>query len=149
MSNFQPSADGKGMSLVLVQAKTGREISCPLAPETVAMIEALRAKAGVVPLATAPIIRGLHGRRYLKDNFTHRFRDICRAAGLPDHLQFRDLRRTAETEVMEGGATVSEAAAMTGHSIAHTSRMADTYTVLNERMARNAQAKRNKGRSKV
>ncbi len=148
-NNFQPSVDGKGMSLSLVQAKTGREISCPLAPETVSMIEALRAKSGVVPLATAPIIRGPHGRRYLKDNFTHRFRDICRAAGLPDELQFRDLRRTAETEVMEGGATVPEAAAMTGHSIAHTSRMADTYTVLNERMARNAQAKRNKRGAKV
>ena len=148
-TGYQTSMDGKGKSLLLVQAKTGRSISCPLAPKTVAMIEALRSSAGVIPLATSPIIRGPHGRRYLKDNFTHRFRDICRAAGLPDDLQFRDLRRTAETEVMEGGGTVPEAAAMTGHSIAHTSRMADTYTVMSEGMARNAQAKRNKRRSKV
>ena len=96
-NNFQPSMDGKGMSLVLDQGKTGRPISCPLASETVAMIEALRTNAGVIPLATAPIIRGPHGRPYKKDNFTHRFRDICRAAGIPDDLQFRDIRRTVVT----------------------------------------------------
>ena len=138
-----------GERLSLTQAKTDKTICCPLSPETVAMIEALRAKAGVVPLATAPIIRGPHGRRYLKDNFTHRFRDICRAAGLPDHLQFRDLRRTTATELAAAGATAAEIAAVTGHSITRSQRILDTYVRAGEDIARNAQAKRNKGRSKV
>ncbi len=148
-NSYQPSADGKGMSLVLDQAKTGRAIAAPLAPETVAMIEALRSNAGVIPLATAPIIRGPHGRPYKKDNFTHRFRDICRAVGIPDDLQFRDLRRTVQTEVAEGEGTAAEMAAKTGHSIGHSARILDTYTVTSERMARNAQAKRNRRRAKV
>jgi len=148
-SSFQPSIDGNGMSLVLDQAKTGRPISCPLSPETVAMIESLRTNSGVIPLATAPIIRGPHGRPYKKDNFPHRFRDICRAAGIPDDLQFRDIRRTVVTEVAEGEGTSSEMAATTGHSIAHSQRILDTYTVKTEGMARNAKAKRNKRRSKV
>ncbi len=146
---FQPSADGSGMSLVLDQAKTGRAIAAPMAPETVAMIEARRISEGTIPLATAPIIRGPHGRPYKKDNFTHRFRDICRAAGIPDDLQFRDLRRTVVTEVAEGEGTSAEVASVSGHSIAHSQRILDTYTVTSERMARQAQAKRNKGRPKV
>ena len=146
---FQPSADGHGMSLVLDQAKTGREQAAPLTPETVAMIEASRINEGTIPLATAPIIRGPHGRPYKKDNFTHRFRDICRAAGIPDDLQFRDIRRTVQTEVADGEGTSAEMASKTGHSIAHSQRILDTYTVTSENMARNAQAKRNKRRSKV
>ena len=113
------------------------------------MIEALRTNAGVIPLATAPIIRGPHGRPYKKDNFIHRFRDICRAAGIPDDLQFRDIRRTVATEVGEAGGTSSEMASTTGHSIGHSQRILDTYTVTTEQMARNAKAKRNKRRSKV
>ena len=147
--SYQPSTDGSGKSLVLDQGKTGSAIAAPLSPKTVEMIEARWISEGTIPLATAPIIRGPHGRPYKKDNFTHRFRGICRAAGIPDDLQFRDLRRTVQTELAEGEATAQESAAVTGHSIAHSARMLDTYTVTSERMARNAQAKRNKRRAKV
>ena len=138
-----------GGCLVLKQAKTGKPISCPLAPKTVAMIEAWRASSGVIPLATSPIIRGPHGRRYQKDNFTHRFRDICRAVGIPDNLQFRDLRRTTATELAAAGATAAEIAAVTGHSITRSQRILDTYVRTGEDMAREAQAKRNKREAKV
>ncbi|MCZ6772747.1 MAG: tyrosine-type recombinase/integrase [Proteobacteria bacterium] len=148
-TGFQTSTDGNGMSLFLDQGKTGVPISCPLAPETVAMIEPLRTSGGVIPLASAPIIRGPHGRPYKKDNFTHRFRDICQAAGIPDDLQFRDIRRTVVTEVAAGEGTSAEIASTTGHSIAHSQRILDTYTVTSEAMARNAKAKRNKRRPKV
>ena len=134
---------------MLDQGKTGDAIAAPLTSETVTMIEARRISEGTIPLATAPIIRGPHGRPYKKDNFTHRFRDICRAAGVPDDLQFRDLRRTVVTEMAEGEVTSAEMASKTGHSIAHSARILDTYTVMSERMARNAQAKRNKRRAKV
>jgi integrase len=136
-----------GERLVLRQGKTGRDIACPLSAETVAMIEQCR--QGTIPLATAPIIRGPHGRAYLKDNFTHRFRDICRAAGIPDELQFRDLRRTTATELAAAGSTAAEIAAVTGHSIGRSQKILDTYVRTNEAMARNAQAKRNKGGPKV
>ena len=148
-SNYQRAADGEGMVLSLNQAKTDNPISCPLATETIQMIEKRWTAEGTIPLATAPIIRGPHGRPYKKDNFTHRFRDICRAADIPDDLQFRDLRRTVVTEVAEGEGTSAEVASVSGHSIAHSQRILDTYTVTSERMARTAQAKRNKRRPKV
>ncbi len=138
-----------GERLVLTQAKTGKTISCPLAPETIETIEAWRASAGAIPLATAPIIRGPHGRPYKKDNFTRGFRDICRAVGVPDDLQFRDLRRTTATELAAAGATAAEIASVTGHTITRSQRILDTYVRTGEDMARQAQAKRNKRRSKV
>ncbi len=131
-----------GERLVLTQAKTGNPISCPLTPETIEEIEAWRASAGAIPLASAPIIRGPHGRPYKKDNFTHRFRDICRAVGVPDDLQFRDLRRTTATELAAAGATAAEIAAVTGHSITRSQRILDTYVRTGEDMARQAQNKR-------
>jgi integrase len=129
-----------GESLLLRQQKTGREQRVPLWTETVAMIE--QSRGDTIPLATAPIIRAPHGRPYAKDNFEHRFRNICRAAGIPNDLQFRDIRRTAATERAVGGSTAAELAAATGHSIAHGARMLDTYVVLDYNMARTAQAKR-------
>ena len=136
-----------GDRLVLRQGKTGKVISCPLGAEMVNMIEARR--AGTIPLANAPIIRGPHGRPYLKSNFAHRFRDICRATGIPDDIKFMDLRRTTATELAAAGATAPEIASVTGHSISRSQQILDTYVRTNEAMARNAQAKRNKGGSKV
>jgi len=136
-----------GERLVLKQGKTGKNIACPLSAETITMIEECR--KGTIPLATAPIIRGPHGRAYLKDNFTHRFRDICRSSGIPHELQFRDLRRTTATELAAAGSTAAEIAAVTGHSIARSQKILDTYVRTNETMARNAQAKRNKSGPKV
>lgn len=133
-----------GQSLWLNQQKTGAEQRAPLYPETVAMIEA--ARGDTIPLANAPIIRAPHGKAYAKDNFEHRFRGICKAAGIPDGLQFRDIRRTAATERAEAGSTAAELAASTGHSIAHSARILDTYTVQNYSMAQNAQEKRRQNR---
>jgi len=136
-----------GERLVLKQGKTGKAISCPLSPETLKMIE--KRRTGTIPLTNAPIIRGPHGRAYLKSNFAHRFRDTCRAAGIPDGLKFMDLRRTTATELAAAGATAPEIAAVTGHSIARSQQILDTYVRTNEQMARNAQAKRNKRGTEV
>jgi integrase len=136
-----------GERLVVKQGKTGRRLSCPLTPETVAMIKNCR--KGTVPLPSAPIVRAPHGRRYTLHNFSHKFREICRDAGVPDELKFQDLRRTTATELAAAGATAAEIAAVTGHSIVRGQQILDTYIKTNEQMARNAQAKRNKGGPEV
>jgi integrase len=45
------------------------------------------------------------GKRWQRRNFTGTVRRIAKAAGLPDDLQIRDLRRTGATEAASAGAT--------------------------------------------
>lgn len=54
------------------------------------------------------------GKRWHRRNFTKAVRRIARAAGLPDDLQVRDLRRTAATEGASAGATPAEMMAVGG-----------------------------------
>ena len=54
------------------------------------------------------------GKKWHRRNFTKAVRSIARAAGLPDDLQIRDLRRTAATEGASAGATPAEMMAVGG-----------------------------------
>jgi len=54
------------------------------------------------------------GKRWHRRNFTKTVREIARAAGIPDDIQIRDLRRTAATEGASAGATPSERMAAGG-----------------------------------
>jgi integrase len=54
------------------------------------------------------------GKRWHRRNFTKTARRIARAAGLPDDLQIRDLRRTGATEGACAGATPTELMAVGG-----------------------------------
>lgn len=132
--------------LMVKQGKTGKALEVPISEETGRLI---RISSATIPLPTAPIIRGPHGRAYKKDNFVHRFRDICRAAEVPDNLQFLDIRRTVATELAASGATAAEIAAATGHSIGRSQKILDTYVKTGHDMAAAAQRKRNRSRPKV
>jgi hypothetical protein len=70
-------------------------------------------------------------------------REIRVAAKLPSTLQMRDLRRTALTEAGEGGATVTDLKAMSGHV---TTEMLSIYVVPTGAGASAAQAARGKPR---
>jgi integrase len=54
------------------------------------------------------------GKKWHRRNFSKAVRLIARAAGLPDDLQIRDLRRTAATEGASAGATPAEMMAVGG-----------------------------------
>ena len=63
------------------------------------------------------------------------FNTIRHKAGL-DHLQARDLRRTAVVNLARAGATTPEIAAITGHSIDRVQRILETYLPRDVHMAR-------------
>src|SRR4029077_813673 len=54
------------------------------------------------------------GKKWHRRNFTKAVRRVARAAGLPDDLQIRDLRRTAAKEGASAGATPAELMAVGG-----------------------------------
>jgi integrase len=56
----------------------------------------------------------LRGKRWNKSDLSKKVRVIRRAAGVPEYLQLRDLRRTAATEGASAGATAAEMMAVGG-----------------------------------
>jgi integrase len=85
------------------------------------------------------IITGVRGRAIKPNEFSKRFRVIAEAAGLPGELQFRDLRRTAATEISAGG---GRSEAVTGHVPG--SPMLRVYEMPTKDAARVSQSTRNR-----
>lgn len=79
----------------------------------------------------------------LRNKVYHRVRD---KAGLPDDLNFYDLRRTAATEMGNANCTEDEIRAVTGHV---SRQIVSTYVNTTAKMAANAQAKRNNNNYEV
>ena len=123
--------DGQGF--VLTQGKTGTRLFAAVMPEMQATLAALPRQAVQVVVSEATL------KPYKQDHFRHEFSHIRRAAGLPNHLQFRDLRRTAATELGAAGATDDELRAQTGHL---SRGVVGVYVVPTEGMAVTAQSKR-------
>jgi integrase len=121
-----------GSAVQLRQRKTGKLIAAPA-------IDSLRRALDAAPrTAVTIVVSERTGRSYTEDNFTHLFREIADAAGLPPDLQFRDLRRTAVVRLAEAGCSVPEIAAITGHSLRTAAQILEVYLPRNATMARNA-----------
>ncbi len=93
-----------------VQEKTGTDVTIPASPRLLKRLAApsLAAKEFIV---TAEDTRKPYDRR----RYNKISARIRREAGLPDHLQIRDLRRTGATEMAEAGCTEDELRSVTGH----------------------------------
>ncbi len=100
------------------QTKRGAEVFVPPTARLRRALEPARRKA----MADTPggdisdqfVCRTPTGKRWHRRNFDKAVREIARAAGLPDELQIRDLRRTAATEAASAGATPAELMAVGG-----------------------------------
>jgi integrase len=116
-------------------------------PDLDAAIEAERArqKASDKP-STHVIVCESTGRPWHPDTFTHHFRDLMDAAGLPKDLQFRDLRPTAVTELKDAGADIIDMSTHTGHK---TVTMARRYARPTAEQFQRAAAKRQANKAKL
>lgn len=91
------------------QEKTGTIVSMPASPR---LIERLKRHAGNTEfIVECESTRTAYDRR-LYNKYAARVRN---QAGLPAHLQLRDLRRTGATEMAEAGCTEDELRSVTGH----------------------------------
>jgi integrase len=100
------------------QTKRGVEVFVPPTTRLERVLDGARKKA--VAAALGGDISGQFvcptatGKRWQRRDFTMTARMIARAAGIPDDLQIRDLRRTAATEGASAGATPLELMAVGG-----------------------------------
>lgn len=122
--------DGSGFWLT--QSKTGERVFTPVSPRLAAELNAMT-KEGIYLVLTES------KRPYSRANFSRDFAEVRRDGGLAAHLQFRDLRRTAATELGASGATDDEIRSVTGHK---SRGVVSVYVRPNRAMSDAAQGKR-------
>ena len=122
-----------GTAFTLRQSKTSAPVIAVVSPEMQARLSTVERRGVqlVVSEATA--------KPYKKDHFAHEFARLREVAGLPKDLQFRDLRRTAATELGQAGATDDQIRAQTGHK---SRNVVAVYVVPERTMSEAAQTKR-------
>ncbi len=99
-----------GKAVLLRQEKTGAAVWVPALPELRRLLETTpRVENGPIVVSEAT------GRPYAESDFQHRFAGLRALAGLPDDLQFRDLRRTLATALGAAGCSEDQIRAITGH----------------------------------
>lgn len=122
--------------------KTRVELPVDLAayPELQAAVETERARQKAAAVASTHVVVCEATRAPWKEfSFQHAFRDVARAAGIPDDLQFRDLRATAVTELYDSGVGDIPASTHSGHE---TARMRRRYARRTVEQFQNAAAAR-------
>lgn len=124
------------------QSKRGTEVRIPSTERLRSALVAARRKAKASAgsdFSSRLVCATVTGKRWHRRNFTKTVRRIARAAGLPDDLQIRDLRRTGATEGASAGATPAELMAVGGWVNQASIR---PYLVQTLEQATNFQAKR-------
>ena len=98
-----------GQTVRIRQAKTDQAVGIPALPELRALLASTERRS------TQMVVSENTGRPYRESDFQHAFAEIRHAAGLPDDLQFRDLRRTLATALGAAGCTDDQIRSITGH----------------------------------
>lgn len=140
-----------GQKIGFVQSKTGEPVAIPMYDDDgVPLFPELQERLSKTP-RHGPLIVMRHDKRtgvyrpYTDSEFSKTFRRLADAAGLPKELQFRALRHTGTTEVLDGGATDQEAMNLSGHESVSMLRVYGKKTL---RQAGNAARKRRDARTK-
>ena len=127
--------DFTGRSIHLIQSKTGKELTIPLAP---LLVEALTNLAA--PADAPAFITTVNGQPYSRKSFGNVFSRWARMAGIKGQASPHTLRKAAARRLAEAGCTAHEIASITGHdSLAEVERY--TKEVAQRLMAERAIAK--------
>jgi len=96
--------------LTVRQQKTGKVLAIPVHADLAAIIAATPTTDHLTLLTT------LTNKNYSPNDFSDQFGRWCDAADLPSRCVFHGLRKAAARRLAEGGCTVHEIAAITGHT---------------------------------
>lgn len=100
----------------LTQSKRGADVHLPISDSLTAMLQQQKEDFGFQPyVAPKPNPSAGAYVPYTVDNIDAAINAVKQAAGLPDNLTAMDLRRTAITEMIEGGADLAHIMQVSGH----------------------------------
>jgi integrase len=118
-----------GETIKLRQQKTGKLVEVPCHRDLRPVLEDAKTRRNGVHIVSRA--DGTPVKRYW---LTDKFKGLREACGL-EHLQARDLRRTAIVLMGEAGATEAQIAAVSGHNIESTRQILETYLPRTLKMA--------------
>ena len=121
-----------GETIWLRQQKTGVLVEVPCHRDLRAILEAEKTERRGLT-----IVGDRNGQPLSRDSLTAKFKALRRKCDL-EHVQARDLRRTAIVMMGEAGATEVQIAAVSGHKIESTRQILETYLPRTGKMARGA-----------
>lgn len=104
--------DFDGRVFSFIQEKTKTRVEIPVSPQIAQRLVPLMEKSNPDDYIAPCEVTGNPYDRFL---YVKYFSKVRAAAGLPTHLQLRDLRRTGATEMAEAGCTEDELRSVTGH----------------------------------
>lgn len=109
--------DLDGCRLDLTQSKRNAEVHLPISESLCAMLRQQKEDFGELSEFVAPRVKPRAGRysAYLKEEVGGLINDVLEASDLPRELTAMDLRRTAVTEMLEGGVDLAGIMQVTGH----------------------------------
>jgi integrase len=117
---LQKPRDYKDGRFTFAQNKTGKIVS-------IRTTEQLRRRLDALPAEQLMLVRNENtGNAWQEHVFCHKFREIADDAGLSGHI-FMHLRHSAVNNLERAGNTLSQIAAVTGHSRETVQRMIDTH----------------------
>jgi integrase len=117
-----------------VQEKTKAEVKLEASPQLIQRLSGMKqTKDGPI------IVSETTGRPYDMRLYSKYAAKIRQAAGLPEELQLRDLRRTGATELAEAGCTEDELRSVTGHM---SRNVLNVYVRPTKKLAASAMSKR-------
>jgi len=101
----------------LTQSKRGADVHLPISEALTAMLQAQKEDFGFQPYV-APKTKPVAGSYapYPVDQIDGAINEVKEAAGLPKNITAMDLRRTAITEMVEGGADLAQIMQVSGHA---------------------------------
>lgn len=110
------SVDLSSCRLDLTQSKRNAEVRLPIGTALCSMLRQQKEEMGFQDFV-APFPNPSHGeyRPYTKQQIGHDINAVLAEANLPHELTAMDLRRTAVTEMMEGGVDLANIMQVTGH----------------------------------
>lgn len=126
--------------LFFTQKKTGNDVFMPLEPDIAEHFTTLDHDEDYV------VVNEQTMEPFNLTVFSKAFRRVMEVAGLPSTLQFRDIRRTALTELGDSGASAEEIMSVSGH---RSRKLLDVYVNKTMVQATNAMDKRRAMKEKV
>jgi hypothetical protein len=146
----QMRQDRFGLWFEVSRAKTGRAALATLSKRATAILKVYLDRLAVEPLASAKLFRNRSGRPYTKDKLGRDFRTIREAVfGAAESRQLADFRCSGSVEALAGDVDPGKLSSKMANSIAESNRLHRTYGPVVLASVRDADAARQRGRTKL